>query len=632
MLNIRKKLVDRFNRRIFFLALLLGAAACIIVYNPFSPSGSSDVKLPPPDRVGEVYDLVVVGGDPEGIAAAVSGARNGLSVLLVDNRPVLGGLMTRGWLNSIDMNYGPDGDILNKGIFLEFYRQIKGDSFDVTNAVRVFNKLVTGEENLTVLLNVAQITPLVEDSAGGPVVRGVRLAAGREERQIRAARVIDATQDADLAALAGVPYSTGQEDIGRQAGRMAATLVFKLKGIGPVDWLKIRYYLTYRDNKKSTGANRLSAWGFSEITSKYTPSTGRLMLRGLNMGRQNDGSVLVNALLIFGVDPLDPASRRAAREVAVQELPRVVEFLNKNVPGLGDAELAGAAPELYVRESRHIYGEYRLTIDDVLENRDFPDSVAFGSYPVDIQPSGPGIPGVIIGRPEQYAIPFRCLVPQKVDGLLVVGRAAGFDSLAHGSARTIPVGMAAGQAAGVAAALALENDMRFRELAADPTLIKELQRRLNEQGMELKPFHIENKLAGHPAYAGLKFVRSLGLAAGGYNNDYKLDQPIDDRRFINVLARAVRQSGIRVEEHPLLYTESNAFTLYDACYMLARYLGLETGKKEAFEYLKARGLFERDAGYWQTRLDPEKPLTHGAAYMLVKDFIQRCRLYRGAGC
>jgi len=604
------------NKKFPLLALLAGLAVIVLAYAAtHSILNRATENANPPRQVGDTYDLIVVGGDPEGVAAAVSGARNGLQVLLVDTRPELGGLLARGWLNSIDMNYGPDGEILNKGIFKEFYDRVEGDSFDVQTAVRVFNRLVNGEENLTVLLNAADITPVMD----GRVITGIKLVYNGAPGEISAHSIIDATQDGDLAALAGVPFSLGQEDIGRQSSLMAVTQVFSLKNVSWLDWWKIRYNLKF-DGKKTTGANSHSAWGFYDQTSLYKPSTDRLTLRGLNIGRQNDGSVLINALLIYGVNPLDPNSREEARAMAARELPAMVAFINKHVPGLSKATLGAIAPELYVRESRHNYGEYRLTLDDVLENRDFNDRIAFGSYPVDMQPAAPGIPGIIIGTPKQYAIPFRCLVPQRVDGLLVVGRAASFDSLAHGSARTVPVGMAAGQAAGAAAALAAQHDMTFREMAANRQLIAELQGRLTEQGVDLKPFHIANELAGHQAYAGLKFVRGLGLASGGYNNDYLLDQDIAEQRYINILYQVVKQSGLGTQAQPALYPEGNIFYLSDACYILIQFLGLDLNKQESLAYLAEKGFFKGQADYWEDYMNPEKPLSHGAAYLLIKEF------------
>ncbi len=622
----------KINIKLALLALLVGVAVIALAYVAINSIINRDTKnnyLLPPCQVKDAYDLVVVGGDPEGVAAAVSGARNGVNVLLVDTRSELGGLMTRGWLNSLDMNYGPDGEILNKGIFQEFYDQVEGDSFDVQTAVRVFNRLVNGEENLTVLLNAENVAPIVngvEDGLpGSRVVTGIKLVHDSVSRQISAQSIIDATQDGDMAALAGVPFSLGQEDIGRKSSLMAVTLVFRLENVRLLDWLKIRFYLTFTDDSKSTGANKYSAWGFYDRTSLYKPSTDRLFLRGLNIGRQNDGSLLVNALMIYNVNPLDPNSRQEARKIAIREMPTIVDFFNKNIPGLSRASLGGVAPELYVRESRHIWGEYRLTLDDVLENRDFDDRIAFGSYPVDMQPTDPGIPGIIIGRPMQYSVPFRCLVPKRVDGLLVLGRAASFDSLAHGSARTVPVGMAAGQAAGAAAALAAEQQLTFREMAANKQVITELQRRLKEQGMELEPFHIVNELADHESYTGLKFVRGLGLASGGYNNDYRLDQDIAEQRFINILFQVVKQTGLDIQEYPALYPEGNIFNLHDASYMLVKFLGLNLSKQESLDYLAEKGVFKGHENYWQGYMDHEKPLSHGAAYLLIKEFVDILR-------
>src|SRR5690606_667878 len=141
--------------------------------------------------------------DPEGVMAAVSAARNGLKTLLVDgrDREILGGLFTIGWLNSLDMNRAPDSqkDYLNKGLFKEWYDQIEVDSFDVTTAAVAFNKMVSAESNIDLVLKTTAIEPLME----GSKIAGVKFVdeAGAE-RSIAAAAVIDATQDADIAAAA----------------------------------------------------------------------------------------------------------------------------------------------------------------------------------------------------------------------------------------------------------------------------------------------------------------------------------------------------------------------------------------------------------------------------------------------
>jgi len=602
-----------------FLFLLSG----VIFLHPGPAFSGPDAVELKETEIEDEYDLVVVGGDPEGVAAAVSGARNGLSTLLVDTRTVLGGLITRGWLNSLDMNYGPGGEILNRGIFEEFYRELGGDSFDVQVAVNVFHRLVNAEKNLDVLMSVEKFEPLVDKDEGIARVKGVKVLTGDGEiAEIEAAAVIDATQDADLAAAAGVPYTLGHADFGRPGDRMAATLVFELAGINNLDWANICYYLMYRDNDRYSGANWRSAWGYGAETEKYKPFSSRIALRGLNIGRQDGGSVLINALQIFDVDPLSPEGRESARKLALMELPRVVDFISREVPGFCGVTLAGAAPELYIRESRHILGEYRLTIDDVLEHRDFYDRVAFGSYPVDVQATGPGDKGFVVGDPIQYAIPLRSLIPKGVDNLLVVGRSASYDSLAAGSARTIPVGMAAGQSAGAAAAMALEKHKSFRELAASEKYMEELQERLNKQGMELKPFKVRPLyVTRHWAYPGLKFMRRLGLAWGSYHNDYGLDREMKEKEFMSSLGRAVKQTGANVNvKTPHFWEEGNSLTLYDTAYMFCRYLGLNMNKHKAFYYLKAKGFWDEDL--LEKIHENNDVITVGMGYMLVEDFLK----------
>ncbi|MCF8012308.1 MAG: FAD-dependent oxidoreductase [Clostridiales bacterium] len=612
----------RIKKWLVFPAAFLFLLGAVIMLRPgWVFSGPEPVPLVK-SNINSRYDLIVAGGEPEGVAAALSGARNGLSVLLVDTRPVLGGLMTRGWLNSIDMNYGPGDEILNRGILNEFYHQLRGDSFDIQRAVNVFHRMVNKEDNLDVLMRAKKISPIMNKKEKTSIVNGVKVKdSSGKIKGIYSTAVIDATQDADIAAAAGAQYTVGHQDIGRPQDKMAATLVFKLEGINLLDWLKIYYNLRF-DNDFNTGAAWRSAWGFYEKTSKYEPKSERISLRGLNIGRQDDFTLLINALQIFDVDPLEEDSREKAKALAARELPHIVDFISREVPGLKGAKLAGKAPELYIRESRHIAGEYRLTINDVLENRDFYDRAAFGSYPVDIQAAGPSSKGYVLGDPTQYAVPFRSLIPEKVNNLLVVGRSASYSALAAGSARTIPVGMAAGQFAGAAAALAMEKDKSFRELAESCSQMQQLQERLNNQGMELKPADIEPpKVTGHWAYPGLKFMRRLGLASGGYNNDYKLDSEMSEQRFMKLLSNAVKQLNARVDNtSPDLYREGNALTIYDVSYVFCRYSDIDMDKHKAFNYLSEKGFWNKEL---LARIrQNDNVITNGAGYMLIHDFMQ----------
>lgn len=573
------------------------------------------------------YDVIVAGTDPEGVAAAVSAARNGLTVLLVDgkNRTTLGGLMTLGWLNSIDMNrYAPDGSVLNRGIFSEWYKMVEGDSFDIQTAADAFDKLVKGEPNLDVLMPVRAMAPLVETFGQTSTIVGLELTLKDGAKQlIRSSAVIDATQDGDIFAAAGVPYTIGREDIGQPDARMAVTLVFRLEGVTPAVWSDIRQRLR---GKQGYGTTTMSAWGYTEMY-QYVPSQKNVKMRGLNIGRQNDNTALINALLLFDVDPLDEASVRAGIDAGVAELPRVVDHMRRTFPELSKLTLGGYAPEPYVRESRHMIGEYRLNVIDLLENKDKWDRIAFGSYPIDLQPTNPNDSGNILFNPTKYAVPFRSIVPKKVDGLLVVGRAASFDTLPHGSARTIPVGMATGEAAGAAVRIAKDRGLTFRAMSKDRSAIAALQSRLNEQGMSLKPYtHPTQPYEKHRTYSGLKAVLSFGLVSGKYDNNFRLDEAANPVEYGLLYAGARGYFGDKMPTHPSAwYPQDKAYeeaqrkaglTLENAAAIAATALGVSHEPNGALAALKASGHL-RDVTISGIR--NANAITVGESYMLFRD-------------
>ena len=262
------------------------------------------------------------------------------------------------------------------------------------------------------------------------------------------------------------------------------------------------------------------------------------------MARQRQGTVLINALVVYDVDPLDPASYNDAIGRANAELTYIVPFMRENFIGFRNAELVSTASKLYVRESRHFVGEYQLTIDDLLENRDQWDKIAIGGYPADVQASILQPYGTVIGYPDRYAVPFRSLVPLGVDNLLIVGRSASFTSQAASSARVIPLGMACGQAAGAAAAQSIREDIDFRPLSRDQDAIQRLQSTLRAQGAFLEDFYIPEPIMSHWAYDGLATLRRIGLMAGGYENDYQLDGQMNIWSYKNLLNGVVNKAGL----------------------------------------------------------------------------------------
>jgi hypothetical protein len=513
---------------VFALTALFGPGLSEVTASPgLTVNSNADT-----DKAADTYDVIVIGGEPEGIAAAVSAARNGQRTLLVEHGDALGGLMTLGGLNFLDMNYGPEKELLTQGIFAEFFEEM-GNAFDLEEAKEYFLQLVRKEENLDLLLK----TSFVEPVMSGQTIIGVRLKENGQDAErskiYYGARIIDATVDADVAAAAGVSYTEGAEDYGRKGELMGVTLVFRVK---KVNWPFVFIYnnlMRLLSKIKSdwgdpyAGAGWKVAWGYGQQALEYQPHNPNVRFRGPNLARQKDGTVLVNALLLFGVDGTDPVSRAESIRRGKEELPYIIEFMRESFPGFRRVELVDTAERLYVRETRHIMGEYRLTITDVLENRDHWDRIAHGSYPVDIQPTAPDNLGNVIGKPAIYSIPFRCLVPLGVDNLLVAGRSASYDSLPHGSARVIPVGMATGEAAGVAAAYSIENGLGFREISRNKEAVAAIQARLKEQGAYLTAYTPPRPaVIDHWAYPAMAAMRELGLAAGGYSNNYQLDTGI----------------------------------------------------------------------------------------------------------
>ena len=579
------------------------------------------------------YDVIVVGSDPEGIAAALSAARNGMKTLLLSKDSTPGGLYTLGALNFIDVPETRDGTLLVGGIYEEFVNAVGGSGFDIVNAANVFNDMLTAEDNLTVRYGAKFQEPVMN----GNTITGVTvLEEGDMLVTYNAPYIIDATQDGDVAAAAGAPYTYAGEDIGERDREMGVTLVFRVSG---VNWDSMCRYLTIKrgigeifNKSTSMGVSGNTAWGFSDEGYAYEPSDEAMRLRGFNMAKQDNGDVLVNALLIFDVDPLDEASREEGIARAKAELENIIPYLQDEFWGFGDCELAGTAEDLYVRESRHITCEYNLTIDDVLENRDQDDRIAVTSYPVDVQPTKTQTYGTVVGYPDQYAVGYKSLVPQDVDGLLVVGRAAGYTSLAAGSARIVPTGMACGEAAGVAVAVAKAQSATPRDLVDDDAAIAEIQEKLTAQGAKLDHTQTHEEVMDHWAYPGVKVLRSLGVLDGGYDNNYYLDDTITMNRYQNMVNNAVKKAGFELSEKIYVNEEVPARQIIGT--MARAVIELEGADKLAddndvyMNALKERGIMTDELAEYFT--DMEAAPNAGAVTLLTARFYSYLLTLDGA--
>ncbi|BBI35084.1 FAD-dependent oxidoreductase [Cohnella abietis] len=609
-------------RKLVPICLVVVLSFLLVMPHTFAaPKAQTDYPLISKANPSSYYDVIVVGTDPEGVVAAISAARNKLKVLLIDggNRKVLGGLMTLGWLNSLDLNKSPNiskkfpSPFLNQGIFLEWYKEINSTSFDVKRATQAFHKMVLSEPNIDVMMNLKQIDPVMQENK----IIGISLVTDTgKPLTIRAGAVIDATQNADIAAAAGVPYTVNWEDIGEPDVRVAVTLVFKLSGVTDAVWKELQ--------KNGVGFDKQSIWGYSDAREYKSSNPTRVKMRGLNIGRQNDNTLLINSMQIYDIDPLDPKSIKEGLELGKKEAPLIVNYLKKKYKVFSKLTYAGTAPELYVRESRHIQGEYRLTIADLMNNRDHWDAIAYGAYEADIQTINHTSSGSIIMNPKQYGVPFRSLVPKEIDGLLVVGRSASFDTLAHGSARVIPLGMATGEAAGAAVKLAKERNLSFRQLSKSWNDIVELRKRLTKQGMNLKMVDFAKpSYTKHKYYNGLLTAVSLFITSGGYLNEgWKLDEPAKEKIL---LATAQRLHKMYPEQFANMdygwdkdLAVSSTVSLDRAAYFFALITSLDTTEDEALNELVERGWIGKSI---VNGIKNNKALTNGELFMILRDVL-----------
>lgn len=491
-----------------------------------------------PEQIEEfidAYDVIVIGGEPEGVAAAVSAARNGAKTLLVESRAELGGLFTYGMLNFLDIPQGHDLKSVSQGIYNEWHQLVGGENaFGITAAKAAFQKLIDVEENITLAIETEVVKSIVEQNK----VKEVVLKSREGEYRVSGKTFIDATQDADFAAMSQVPYFTGGEDIGIKDKKMAVTLMIHLKN---VDWEKVKQ--TAKSEKFGPAeVNDTVAWGFSKLHYDYKPVEENTRLRGLNLVKIED-EYYINALQIFGIDGLDDQSKQEAIEKGKRETKHILAYLQKEFPGFENAEIVSFPTELYVRETRHIWAEHQLSMSDVWTNKDYWDSIGFGAYPVDVQAQTPQDYGYVLATPEQYSIPFRSLVPKEIDGLLVVGRSAGFSSLAAGSARVVPTGMVAGEAAGVAAALAVKKEVSFRSIGKSEALIGALRETLDQQGAFVDHLDIDYPYKGEWYDKSIQTLMDYGLVVGGYSNDLKVDDVATKHSFANMLNASIQRAN-----------------------------------------------------------------------------------------
>ena len=529
------------------------------------------------------YDVIVVGSEPEGITAATAAAESGSRTLLITSDPKLGGLFVMGQMNSLDLRTDPFN--YQQGLFLKWWEQVgKGHSFDVIEAERAFTTMLS-RSGVEVRLGVRDIKPILE----GFSVIGVQA----DGQTILAQHLIDATADMDFATQAGAAYTFGFSGIGFNE-RMVDTLVFRIDG---VDWQKLSKGVRSKGKEYANIDNHV-AWGhFGGYPAKYKSVEEGIRLRGLNLGQQNDGSILVNALLIYGINPFDPASVADGFARAEREAPRIIEYLKAELPGFENAHYGGVASKLYIRETRHLKAECTLNVDHILDNRITEHTVVAGGYPLDVQTLTPYDSGYVYGTPDIYGAELCVNVPVGLDNLWVVGRAAGYDPIAASSARVVPFGMALAEAVGVAAHWGVVSNLTPRQVVYHDASIQHIRDTLRNRGAYIPEAQARNPVGpySHPYFADYRLMLSRGLAVGGYNNQPNLDETMKSLSYVYLLSNVGQRFLVNAELGRVLvgrYPDANSPLSAELALIITQDAACQLGYcvDKSWEALSAYGL------------------------------------------
>ena len=418
-------------------------------------------------------DVVVAGGGPGGLCAAVAAARNGAKVALIERYGFLGGMATAGLVNPF-MPFHLKGEPMTRGIFEEWIdgmrrrdgyvdkgrlsRNIIGAEAAKASAMELVRKA-----GVQLMLHAFVDNVLLDDS--GSKIRHLCLAA--KQRIAAAGKIfIDATGDADVAYLSGVPCEVGRDE---DHAVQPMTLCFRMRGL---DW-----------SKMPAPADKDARAAFNDL---YVQAKQRGVIR---CPRENllyfqcvrDDEIHFNQTRVVGRNATDPFDLTAAEIDAREQVEKFVDWLRAEVPAFKDAYLSETAPQIGIRETRRIRGLYTLTGDDVLSARKFADGIARTDYPIDIHsPTGEGTIIKHVPAGDWYEIPYRCLIPRKIDNLLVASRSISSDHAAHSSLRVMPPVAGIGEAAGTAAAICLKSGCRPADLPPERLVDK-----LIEQGQPL---------------------------------------------------------------------------------------------------------------------------------------------------
>ncbi len=434
-----------------------------------------DVKL----RVhqAESYDVIVMGGGPSGTMAALAAARAGARTLIVEQYGFFGGSLTAMGVGPMMSFHNNTGEQVVKGLPQELIDRLvaRGASPGHIEDSTTYCSTVTPFDSEFLKM---ELEAMLEE-AGADILFHTRLAEVlRDERGDIAALVlcnkagltaytaavyVDASGDGDVAASAGVPFVKG-----READAATQPMTMNLK-VGNVDTERVRRYAIENpddfvfEHGAEKGIERLKRTPRLSLAG-YVKAWTEAKERGeIDVPREHvlffetatPGVVIVNTSRIQGLDATDPHDLSRAEMIGRRQCTQIFDFLRRHCPGFENAIRMDASAQVGVRESRHVRGLYTLTAEDLAAERDFPDPIALGGYPIDIHsPDKAQTDSVHFAEGTVYQIPMRSLLVEAPRNLVIAGRCISATHEAAAAFRVTPIAMAIGQGAGTIAAQA----------------------------------------------------------------------------------------------------------------------------------------------------------------------------------
>lgn len=463
------------------------------------PLSSSSPAKPEPAVQTEAVDVVLIGSEMEGMYLARAAADEGLKVKVLDPREQVGGQLLQGEMLFLDETKDEQGKLMVQGRAKELF-----DGFRA-GKIRKLSEFTAYYDGLRkgIPLESGIRIEAVETKPGANGSEAIASLTYRtKDQSMKKLTASYWVENSDFAALASKLKVTRLPGLEKFYGQdhieyMSAGMMMKFKN---VDWAKFNAHfnaMSAAERNKKYGWGSVSesyAIGLSGMTKGYKPTNDRVFLRGLNAVNQRDGEVIINAFLLYTVDPSDDKSVQEAMDLGKKEIPLILQHFRKSMVGWENAELNGFPNYLYIREYNHYETDYVLKVSDMLGARMFADNVSIGGYPLDLQGTSANKWGIEMGRPDKYGMPLRSFLLKNYDNVIMAGKNVGSSAIAYGSARIQPNTALAAESIGIVLGQ-LNGKKKLRELTdADwPALHSYLESKYKIKVTGIKG---NNKLAG----------------------------------------------------------------------------------------------------------------------------------------